>query len=99
MGIGADHAFGGELRCRVQRGLDRERHILGRREDLWLAVYRTRRREGDLGRSDSAHGLEDGRGRDRVLLEIASRMLESETHVRVCLQVKDPVTPVEGPLE
>ena len=48
--VGRDQALAGQLRCAVQRGLDRERGVLGGGEDLGLAVDRAGRGEHDPAR-------------------------------------------------
>ena len=47
LAIGLDQAFAGELRGAVERGLDRKRRVLRRREDGGLAIDRAGRGEGD----------------------------------------------------
>ena len=47
-GVRLDQPLAGELRCAVERCLDRERSVLGRREDLRLAVDRAGGGERDL---------------------------------------------------
>ena len=45
LAVGLDHAFGGQLRGAVERGLEREGRVLRRRKYLRLAVDRAGRRE------------------------------------------------------
>jgi hypothetical protein len=95
-GVRRDQALAGELRCRVQRRLDRERRVLGGGKHLGLAIDRAGRGEHDLLHAPRSHGLEHVRRRNGVLLEITPRMLETSAQIGVCLQVKYPIATGDG---
>jgi len=83
--VGGDQRLAGELRRGVQRCLDREGSVLGRGEDLGLAVDRAGGGEHDPPGAGGAHRLEHVRGGDRVLLQIAPWMLQAPAQVGVGL--------------
>lgn len=89
----------GHLRGRVERSLDREGSVFGRREDRRLSVDRARGREDDPPGPGGAHRVEDVGGADRVLLEVAPRVEGAEAHVRVRGQVEDDFGAGHRPLE
>ena len=99
-GVGGDQPLAGELGRRVERGLHRERarpRASGtpparRRPSRWR---RTTMRETPRLRIASS----TSRGGDRVLLEVAPRVVEAVAHVRVGLQVEDPVAALHRLLE
>src|SRR5207253_664787 len=62
--VGRDQRFARHLRGAVEARLYRERTRLRRREDVRLAVDRSRRGEGDPLDSAGAHRFEDVKGRN-----------------------------------
>src|SRR4029078_7308547 len=71
----------GYLGSAVEGGLDRERTGLRRGEYLRFAVHTAPGREHDGAGACLAHGLQHIPGDDRVLLEVAPRMVGPEAHV------------------
>ena len=89
--VGLDQPFARELGGAVERGLNRERRVFRRREDIRLAVDRAGGGEGDPANAVGSHRLEHIERRDGVLLEISSRMLGPEADIGVRREVEDEI--------
>src|SRR5271166_4501281 len=81
--IGLNQALRGQLRRPIKRSLDWERTSFWRRENLRLAISRSRGRKHDALAPPLAHSLQHIPGRDRILIQVFSRMLGTKAHIGV----------------
>src|SRR2546423_3264431 len=91
--IGLDQPFPRHLRRSIQGGLNRERTILRCWDHLRLAIDRSGRRKSDSLDLMRPHRLEDVERSQGVLLQIFSRMFQSESDVSVRRKMKHRVAP------
>ena len=94
--VGGNQAFGGQLRRRVKRSLDRKWRILGSGEDFRFAINRTGGGEGDFADPAGAHGLEHVGGRQGVLFQVSARPIGSEAYVGIGGQVEHEIAARHG---
>ena len=99
LAIGFDHGLGGQFRRGVERGLHRERRILGRGENGRLAIDRAGGRERDAPHAARAHGFQYVGGTDGVLLQILARMRGAEANVRIGGHMKHKPGVLHGAIE
>ena len=92
LAIGMDESLGRQFGSAVERGLDRERSVLRRRETVARRIpIRSRRRRSASRRR--AHGFEHVERADGVLVQILERMFQPEPDVGVRGQVETRSAP------